>query len=233
MTVVFINIEAHRIYIYLSCCPTTLSLRSHLSSNFLVLNSSTLLLILVFVHTLDVLLSDSRGLLLGPAIQALSLEQVEVEGEHPSDNKANQRDEESLLSTNMVCDSAENRGEQSTSRYCSNDETGTTLGVTTKTSDRQSKDQREDTRLEEEDQRDGSDTSVALEAHGQAREENYTGEETDQDQTRLGNLEQTTCYETTNGEAALSYSKKVCTGSMSGARADRRHVVDEVAFSYC
>ena len=224
------NFGTSRIYIYLSDWRTTPGSYPHLSSNFLVLDSSTLLLIIVIVHTLNILLGDNRSLLLSPAIQALSLEQVEVKREHPSNDKANQRDEESLLSTNVICDSAEDRREQGTSRYSSNDETGTALGVTTKTSDGQSEDQREDTRLEEEDERDGGDTGVALETHGQACEENNSGEETHEDKTRFGDLEQTTGDETTNGKASLSYSKKIGTGCVCGAGADRRNVVDEVAF---
>jgi len=115
-----------------------------------VLDSCTFLLVVVN-HALDILVGGcgSRGFLLSPAVQALSLEQVEVKREHPSDNEANQGDKEGLLGADVVGDCAEDRGEQSTARYGGDDETGTTLGVTAETSDRESEDQGEHARLEE------------------------------------------------------------------------------------
>jgi len=199
----------------------------------LVLNLNLLdlcaLRILGLIPTLNVLFRLRRSSLFSPAIQALRLEQVQVQRERPGNDEADERDEESVLSADGVGDGAKNRREECATADGRNDETGTTLAVSTQSTEGECEDERENARLEEENQRDRRDTRVTLETHDQAREQHNAGEESHEDETRLGELEQTTGDESTDSETSLRDSEEVRARGVRRAWSDCRNVVDEVA----
>lgn len=188
--------------------------------------------LLIDRSSLDILgwLIDSDLDLLGPAIECLALEDVEVDGEGDGDDETDERDEERLLGVSIegVCDSAKNWREECSSGNSGDDERGTAFAVSSETTEGESEDQGKDARLEEQYQEDGCDTTVALQADDETSEDDDTGQETHEDETRLDEFEHTTGDETTDSEAALSTSKEVCTSGVTGTRSDPGHVIDKV-----
>ena len=110
------------------------------------------------MSSLDILVGDNgvevNGALLrgtnlgfGVGIKLLSLEQVKVDGVGPGDDEEGKRDDHSTLGADAVCDVAENDWNDGTTGNGCDQEGSTTLGVTTKSSQCQSKDDGEDARL--------------------------------------------------------------------------------------
>lgn len=169
--------------------------------------------------------------LFGPPIESLPLEHIQVHWESKSNNEANQRDKESMLSVSSqrIGDGPQDRGEQSTTTDCGNNETGTSFAVSSQASQRECEDEREDARLKEQHQEYGRNCPITLQPHDEGSEENDSGDEEHEHKTRLDIFQQTTSNESPNRKTSLSTSQKVRTRGVSGSRTDPGDVVDEVS----
>jgi len=163
------------------------------------------------------------------SVEFLGLEEIEIDGKGPGDEKAGERDGHGDARVAQIRNGAEDGWEDGTAGNGGDDEGSAAFGVATETAQGEGEDGGEDAGFEKEDEREAGDAAVARGTHGGGDEDDDHGHEEHEDPSGLDELHGETGDKATDGEQTLCDGELVGTGGRGCARPDLDHVVDEVA----
>jgi hypothetical protein len=152
--------------------------------------------------------TDVAGII---CVQFLGLEEIEVDGETPSNDEECKGNYQGLASSDVVSNISENGWDNSATTNGSDEEGSSALSVATETTEGEGEDCWEDARLEEEHEHEhGKATPVGFSlptsvcANGGGNEHHDEGLIGEKDVAWLSDVHQSSGGETANGEQALS-----------------------------
>ena len=146
---------------------------------------------------------------LAETIQLLSRDSVAIDGEETGDGETSQWDTHGLVVVAIIGCQTRQGWEQSATANGGNDPRGSSLGVSSKTSNREGEDGRENARLEEKDDCKHGETSFAPDTDSCGLEDHNAKHENGENISWLDEHEHASSSESTNGKESLANSVSV------------------------